>query len=141
MALAMLYPEPERGSGKIDPAKKGAETSSFSYRRVQHPAKCCASRRPRMLFCPGAKSLDSGGLRSAAAVRVETPAAPITTSSVAKPAFSDGLVRQIKQRWVGPHQGSHALDQPSVRSRVARLGQVEAFLAPDPIPKPGVIPN
>ena len=35
MALAMLYPEPERGRGKKDNARKGAETSSFSYRRVE----------------------------------------------------------------------------------------------------------
>lgn len=35
MALAIIYPEPERGRGKKDGAKKGAETSSFSYRRVQ----------------------------------------------------------------------------------------------------------
>src|SRR6516165_3714670 len=33
MALAMIYPEPARGRGKTDDAKKHAETSSFSYRR------------------------------------------------------------------------------------------------------------
>jgi hypothetical protein len=35
MALAMIYPEPERGRGKQDAAKKGAETASFSYWRVR----------------------------------------------------------------------------------------------------------
>jgi hypothetical protein len=35
MAVAMLYPEPERGRGKKDAARKDAETSSFTYRRVQ----------------------------------------------------------------------------------------------------------
>jgi hypothetical protein len=35
MALAMIYSEPEKGRGKKDTAKKDAESSSFSYRRVQ----------------------------------------------------------------------------------------------------------
>ena len=35
MALAMIYPEPKRGRGNNDEAVKGAETASFSYRRVQ----------------------------------------------------------------------------------------------------------
>src|SRR4051812_27389030 len=35
MAMAMIYPQPDRGRGKTDDAKKGAETASFSYRRVQ----------------------------------------------------------------------------------------------------------
>lgn len=35
MALALIYPDAERGRGKRDEARKGAETSSFSYRRVQ----------------------------------------------------------------------------------------------------------
>jgi hypothetical protein len=35
MARAFIHPEPERGRGKKDAAKKDAETSSFSYRRVQ----------------------------------------------------------------------------------------------------------
>lgn len=35
MAVAWLYPEAKRGRGKTDPAKKDAETSSFSYRRIQ----------------------------------------------------------------------------------------------------------
>lgn len=34
MATAFAYPEPERGRGKKDEAKKGAETASFSYRRL-----------------------------------------------------------------------------------------------------------
>jgi ParB-like chromosome segregation protein Spo0J len=35
MALAMIYPQPKRGRGRKDDAHKGAETASFSYRRVQ----------------------------------------------------------------------------------------------------------
>jgi hypothetical protein len=35
MALAMIYPETRRGRGAQDGARKGAETSSFSYRRLQ----------------------------------------------------------------------------------------------------------
>ena len=35
LALALLYPEPERGRGKIDPARKDAAGAQFSYRRVQ----------------------------------------------------------------------------------------------------------
>jgi ParB-like chromosome segregation protein Spo0J len=35
MALAMLYPNPERGRGKIDEAQKGAATAHFSYRRLK----------------------------------------------------------------------------------------------------------
>jgi len=35
MALAMIYPNPDRGRGKKDEARKGAETASFHYRRVQ----------------------------------------------------------------------------------------------------------
>ena len=35
MALAFLRPEPERGRGNIDAAKKDAEAASFSYRRLQ----------------------------------------------------------------------------------------------------------
>lgn len=35
MALAMIYPVPERGRGKKDVARKGAEIASFQYRRVQ----------------------------------------------------------------------------------------------------------
>ena len=35
MALAMIYPEPERGRGKKDAAKKEAESAPFSYRRVK----------------------------------------------------------------------------------------------------------
>lgn len=35
MGLALLYPEPERGRGKKDQARKGAETASISYRRIQ----------------------------------------------------------------------------------------------------------
>ena len=35
MALAFLRPEPERGRGNIDAAKKEAETASFSYRRLK----------------------------------------------------------------------------------------------------------
>jgi hypothetical protein len=34
IALAMLYPDPARGRGKTDPGKKGAESASFSYRRL-----------------------------------------------------------------------------------------------------------
>lgn len=34
MALAMIYPEPARGRGKTDLGKKGAESASFSYRRI-----------------------------------------------------------------------------------------------------------
>jgi hypothetical protein len=35
MALAMIYPEPERGRGKKDAAKKEVESVSFSYSRVK----------------------------------------------------------------------------------------------------------
>jgi hypothetical protein len=35
MALAMIYPEPERGRGKKDAAKKDVESSPFTYRQVQ----------------------------------------------------------------------------------------------------------
>jgi hypothetical protein len=35
MGLAILYPEPERGRGNKDDARKGAEAASFSYRRVK----------------------------------------------------------------------------------------------------------
>lgn len=35
MALAMIYPDPERGRGKTDAARKGAESASFSYRRLK----------------------------------------------------------------------------------------------------------
>lgn len=35
LPLALIYPEAERGQGKIDPARKGAESASFSYRRLQ----------------------------------------------------------------------------------------------------------
>jgi hypothetical protein len=34
MALAMIYPEPERGRGRKDTGKKVAETAPFSYRRL-----------------------------------------------------------------------------------------------------------
>jgi hypothetical protein len=34
-ALAFMYPEPERGRGKKDPAKKHADSASFSFRRLQ----------------------------------------------------------------------------------------------------------
>jgi hypothetical protein len=42
MALALLYPEPERGRGKKDAARKGAETASFSYRRIQEARQVLA---------------------------------------------------------------------------------------------------
>jgi hypothetical protein len=35
MALAMIYPDPARGRGKKDEARKGTETGSFSYTRVK----------------------------------------------------------------------------------------------------------
>jgi hypothetical protein len=35
MQLAILFPEPERGRGKKDEARKEAETSSLSYSRVK----------------------------------------------------------------------------------------------------------
>ena len=35
MALALIYPKPARGRGNKDEARKGAETASFQYRRVQ----------------------------------------------------------------------------------------------------------
>ena len=35
MALAVIYPEPPRGRGKVDQARKEAETASFSYRRYK----------------------------------------------------------------------------------------------------------
>jgi hypothetical protein len=35
MALAVIHPEPERGRGKKDEARKEAESASFSYRRVK----------------------------------------------------------------------------------------------------------
>jgi hypothetical protein len=35
MALAMIYPNPERGRGKKDLARKETETGSFSYTRVK----------------------------------------------------------------------------------------------------------
>ena len=35
MAVALVYPQPERGRGKKDPARKDADSSPFSYRRVQ----------------------------------------------------------------------------------------------------------
>ena len=36
MALAMIYPEPGRGRGKKDAARKESESGSFSYTRVKH---------------------------------------------------------------------------------------------------------
>jgi hypothetical protein len=35
MALAMLYPHGQRGRGKIDPARKSADTAHFSMRGLQ----------------------------------------------------------------------------------------------------------
>ena len=35
MGLALLYPEPPRGRGKIDPATKSAEAAEISGRRVR----------------------------------------------------------------------------------------------------------
>ena len=45
MALAMMYPEPERGRGKKDEAKKEADSASFSYRRVKQARQILAHRR------------------------------------------------------------------------------------------------
>jgi len=57
MALAMLYPEPERGRGNKDEAKKGAETASFSYRRVKEARQALdTSRQALDTPCP---SLDT----------------------------------------------------------------------------------
>jgi hypothetical protein len=45
MALAMIYPEPERGRGKTDDAKKSAETASFQARKVlEMPIRNCSPR-------------------------------------------------------------------------------------------------
>lgn len=35
MALAMIYPDPERGRGKKDESRKQTESGSFSYTRVK----------------------------------------------------------------------------------------------------------
>jgi hypothetical protein len=59
MAMALLYPEPERGRGKKDPAKKEAETASFSYRRVKQARQVLAySRELALAVRDGTKSLD-----------------------------------------------------------------------------------
>jgi hypothetical protein len=57
MALAMIYPEPPRGRGKVDQARKEAETASFSYRRYKE-ARQILRHSEKM-----AQSVISGGLK------------------------------------------------------------------------------
>jgi len=45
MAIALLYPEPKRGRGNKDDARKGAETASFSYRRLKEARQVLAYSR------------------------------------------------------------------------------------------------
>jgi hypothetical protein len=60
MALAMIYPEPERGRGKKDDAKKKAESASFSYRRVKEARLILRqSRDLAESVIKGANSLDA----------------------------------------------------------------------------------
>jgi hypothetical protein len=45
VAMAMIYPEPERGRGMKDAGKKGAETASFSYRPLAEARQVLAHSR------------------------------------------------------------------------------------------------
>ena len=59
IALAMIYPEPERGRGKKDEARKGAESASFSYRRLKEARQVLAFSRPMAeAVLKGVDSLD-----------------------------------------------------------------------------------
>jgi hypothetical protein len=46
MALAMIYPEPERGRGKKDVARKETETVSFSFTRLEQARFVLRFSRP-----------------------------------------------------------------------------------------------
>jgi len=59
MRLALLYPEPGRGRGKKDAARKETETSSFSYSRVKQARTVLSySRDLALAVRDGTKPLD-----------------------------------------------------------------------------------
>ena len=59
MALAMIYPEPARGRGNKDDARKGAESASFSYRRLKQARSILHFSRPMAeAVLKGVDSLD-----------------------------------------------------------------------------------
>jgi len=82
MAAAMMFPEPERGRGKKDVARKEADSASFSYRRVKEARQVLRSSPDvARAVLAGVKPLDEAldeiktaqALLSSEAVRMEGP--------------------------------------------------------------------
>jgi hypothetical protein len=72
IALALIYPEGERGRGKIDPARKDAGSAHFSYRRVQEARQIVRHPDLADMVRLGAKPFDQALTEAAQRAKAET---------------------------------------------------------------------